>query len=162
MTNPTTDPNDDALDAALRGMTRPTIDPARRDAHIAAALGALDGAPDNVVSLASRRRAQVMSLTAVAAAALFVVGLGIGRASAPKADTPSRVKNVALAPTRGAAGTPVRDCPKLSLGTTGEFITTFGTYALYRTTDAAPTLVVVDTAACTIVARVAASTADGG
>jgi hypothetical protein len=174
MTDPTTGPNDDALDAALRGMARPTVDPARREMHIAAALDALDAGtvtddavPDNVVSLASRRRSRVMTLTAVAAAGLFAVGLGIGRVSAPKAETPNPVKNAALDPTPGDTGTMVEGCPGLTLGTEGELVTTFGTYALYRTTESgtengAATLVVVDTAGCTIVTRVAAPAADGG
>lgn len=172
MTEPTTGPNDDALDAALRGMPRPTVDPARRDMHIAAALDALDAGtpdvavPDNVVSLASRRRTRVLALTAVAAAGLFVVGLGIGRVSAPEAESPSAVKNAALDPSpsdTGASRTAVEGCPDLTLDAAGELVTTFGTYALYRTLGAGPaTLVVVDTAACTIVTRVAAPVADGG
>jgi hypothetical protein len=175
MTDPTTGPNDDALDAALRGMPRPAVDPARREAHIAAALAALDtGAtndtaddvPDNVVSLASRRRTRVMTLTAVAAAGLFVVGLGIGRVSAPKAESPIAVKNAAPASTpddSAAARTAVDGCPGLTLDSPGELVTTFGTYALYRTTgNDAATLVVVDTAACAIVTRVAAPASDGG
>lgn len=171
MTDPTTGPNDDALDAALRGMARPAVDPARRELHIAAALDALDAgsaaddsAPSNVVSLASRRRTRLMTLTAVAAAGLFVVGLGIGRVSAPKAETPSAVKNAALDPSPNtAATTAIEGCPDLVLDAPGELVTTFGTYALYRTegTNTA-TLVVVDTAACTIVTRVASPAGDGG
>ena len=175
MTDPTTGPNDDALDAALRGMPRPAVDPARREAHIAAALAALDTGvadntaddiPNNVVSLASRRRTRVVTLTAAAAAGLFVVGLGIGRASAPKAESPIAVKNAA--PTSATddsaeARTAVEGCPGLTLDSAGELVTTFGTYALYRTTgNDAATLVVVDTAACGIVTRVAAPASDGG
>lgn len=174
MTNPTTGPNDDALDAALRGMPRPAIDPARREMHIATALDALGAAPvadhdatGEVVSLASRRRTRLMTLTAIAAAGLFVVGLGIGRASAPKAEPPSTVKNAALDRTpSGTTGITVEGCPDLTLDAPGERVTVFGTYALYRTgaTDGsgAATLVVVDIAACTIVTRVASPTADGG
>ena len=168
MTDPTTGPNDDALDAALRGMPRPVVDPARREMHIAVALEALDApsvsddASNNVVSLASRRRTRLMTLTAVAAAGLFVVGLGIGRVSAPKAETPSPVKNAALTPD-GSATTEVEGCPDLTLDAPGEVVTTFGTYALYRTGEGtAANLVVVDTAACTIVTRVASPAADGG
>lgn len=166
MTDPTTGPNDDALDAALRGMPRPVVDPARREMHIAAALEALEtpnsDAPNNVVSLASRRRTRFMTLTAVAAAGLFVVGLGIGRVSAPKAETPSLVKNAALTPDDPATAA-VDGCPGLTLDAPGELVTTFGTYALYRTGEGATaTLVVVDTAACTIVTRVASPAADGG
>jgi hypothetical protein len=105
-----------------------------------------------------------MALTAVAAAGLFVVGLGIGRVSAPKAETPSAVKNAALDPSPDtAATTAVEGCPDLVLDAPGELVTTFGTYALYRTegTNTA-TLVVVDTAACTIVTRVASPAGDGG
>jgi hypothetical protein len=176
MTDPTTGPNDDALDAALRGMARPAVDPARRELHIAAALDALDAgsaadadmpgpdAPSNVVSLASRRRTRLMALTTVAAAGLFVFGLGIGRVSAPKAETPSAVKNAALDPSPDtAATTAVEGCPDLVLDAPGELVTTFGTYALYRTTGTnTATLVVVDTAACTIVTRVASPASDGG
>lgn len=169
MTDPTTGPNDDALDAALRGMARPAVDPARRELHIAAALDALDAgsaaddsAPSNVVSLASRRRTRLMALTAVAAAGLFVVGLGIGRVSAPKAETPSPVKNAALTPA-GSATTEVDGCPDLTLDAPGELVTTFGTYALYRTGEGATaTLVVVEVAVCTIVTRVASPAGDGG
>jgi hypothetical protein len=167
MTDPTTGPNDNALDAALRGMARPAVDPALREAHIAAALASIDAAPDrsapdNVVSLASRRRARVLTLTAVAAAGLFIVGLGIGRASAPKAETPTAVKNAALNSAPGVARTAVEGCPELTLDATSELIATFGAYALYRTTDAAPILVVVDTAACAVVTRVTAPVADAG
>jgi hypothetical protein len=167
MTDPTTGPNDDALDAALRGMARPAVDPARREMHIAAALDALGaGTPDNVVSLASRRRTRVMTLTAVAAAGLFAVGLGIGRVSAPKAETPIAVKNAAPAssPNNSAAtAAAVEGCPDLTLDSPGELVTTFGSYALYRTNDnGAATLVVVDTAGCSIVTRVAAPAPDGG
>lgn len=169
MTEPTTGHNDEALDAALRGMPRPAVDPARREVHIAAALAALDAtAPDNpsharnVVSLASRRRPRLMALTAVAAAGLFVVGLGIGRVSAPNTDTPSPVKNAAL-PSSPTAGRDVAGCPGLQLDSPGEVVTTFGTYALYRIgAGASATLVVVDTASCTIVTRVAAPASDGG
>ncbi|MFM7095176.1 MAG: hypothetical protein ACKOYL_11595 [Actinomycetota bacterium] len=166
MTDPTTGPNDDALDAALRGMPRPVVDPARREMHIAAALEALEtpnsDAPNNVVSLASRRRTRLMTLTAVAAAGLFVVGLGIGRVSAPKAETPSPVKNAALTPD-GSVTTEVDGCPDLTLDAPGELVTTFGTYALYRTGEGATaTLVVVEAAACTIVTRVVSPAADGG
>jgi hypothetical protein len=167
MTDPTTGPNDDALDAALRGMARPAVDPARREMHITAALDALDaGTPDNVVSLASRRRTRVMTLTAVAAAGLFAVGLGIGRVSAPQAETPIAVKNAAPASSpddSAATPTAVEGCPDLTLDSPGELVTTFGSYALYRTTEGGTaTLIVVDTAGCTIVTRVAAPTADGG
>lgn len=167
MTDPTTGPNDDALDAALRGMARPAVDPARREMHIAAALDALDAAtPDNVVSLASRRRTRVMTLTAVAAAGLFAVGLGIGRVSAPQAETPIAVKNAAPASSpddSAATPTAVEGCPDLTLDSPGELVTTFGSYALYRTTEGGTaTLIVVDTAGCTIVTRVAAPSSDGG
>ena len=170
MTDPTTGPNDDALDAALRGMPRPAVDPARREIHIAAALEALDAPavsdgdipPNNVVSLASRRRTRVMTLTAVAAVGLFAVGIGIGRVSAPPAETPSPVKNAALSPDVAAA-TEVDGCPNLTLDAPGEVVTTFGTYALYRAGEGTTaTLVVVDTAACTIVTRVASPAAAGG
>ena len=165
MTDPTTGPNDDALDAALRAMTRPVVDPARREMHIANALAALDAAGsngievDNVVSLASRRRPRLMALTAVAAAGLFVVGLGIGRVSAPNAPSPAAdVKNAALTP--AAPNGTVDGCPDLVFDQPFEVVTTFGTYALYRTggsvADAASaaTLVVVDTATCSIVTRI--------
>lgn len=169
MTDPTTGPNDDALDAALRGMPRPAVDPARRELQIAAALEALDAPavsddmpPNNVVSLASRRRNRVMTLTAVAAAGLFVVGLGIGRVSAPKAETSVPVRNATLSPD-GPATTEVDGCPDLTLDAPGEIVTRFGTYALYRTGEnTTATLVVVDTTACTIVTRVASPVADGG
>jgi len=169
MTEPTTGHNDEALDAALRGMPSPAVDPARREVHIAAALAALDAtAPDNpshagnVVPLASRRRPRLMALTAVAAAGLFVVGLGIGRVSAPNTVTPSPVKNAAL-PSSPTAGRDVAGCPGLQLDSPGEVVTTFGTYALYRIgAGASATLVVVDTASCTIVTRVAAPASDGG
>lgn len=173
MTDPTTGQNDDALGAALRGLSRPAVDPALREAHIAAALNALaDGAlvdgtdtnqrdaGTNVVSfassLAARRRSRLMTLTAVAAAGLFAVGIGIGRVSAPKTESPTMtVKNSALTPAP-AGEKVVAGCPELVLDTPAEAVTTFGTYALYRT--GAPdnaTLVVVDTASCTVVTRVA-------
>lgn len=160
MTNPTTGHNDDALGAALRGMPRPSVDPAVREAHIAAALGALAPATDadsNVVSLASRRRPRLMTLTAVAAAALFAVGIGIGRVSAPTTGSPNTaVKNSALTPSPAAGDSVVEGCPDLALDAPAVVVTTFGTYALYRAGSGnGATLVVVDTAACTIVTRVA-------
>jgi hypothetical protein len=171
MTDPTTGPNDDAIDAALRGMARPAVDPAQRELHIAAALDALDTgsladdpAPNNVVSLALRRRSRLMALTAVAAAGLFVLGIGIGRISAPQAETPNAVKNAALDPSPDtAATTAVEGCPDLVLDAPSKVVTTFGAYALYRTEETnSATLVVVDTAACTIVTRVASPAGDGG
>ncbi|MFM7094075.1 MAG: hypothetical protein ACKOYL_05875 [Actinomycetota bacterium] len=170
MTDPTTGPHDDALDSALRGMARPVVDPARREMHIAAALEALEApsasdevVQSNVVSLASRRRTRLTTLGAVAAAGLFVVGLGIGRASAPKAEAPSTVKNAALdSVPDNIANAAVEGCPDLTLDAPGERVTAFGTYALYRTGGSSTaTLVVVDTTACTIVTRIASPTGDG-
>ncbi|MBU3703218.1 MAG: hypothetical protein FGM42_02480 [Ilumatobacteraceae bacterium] len=167
MTDPTTGHNDDALGAALRGMPRPSVDPAVREAHIAAALGALASSPStetsgtdtdsNVVSLASRRRPRLMTLTAVAAAALFAVGIGIGRVSAPTTGSPdAAVKNSALTPSPAAGDSVVEGCPDLALDAPAVVVTTFGSYALYRAGSGnGATLVVVDTAACTIVTRVA-------
>lgn len=162
MTDPTTGHNDDALGAALRGMPRPTVDPAMREAHIAAALGALATDTDtketatNVVSLASRRRPRLMTLTAVAAAGLFAVGIGIGRVSAPKTESPNTAVKNAVLTSAPAGESVVAGCPDLVLDTPAEVVTTFGTYALYRTgTLTEATLVVVDTSSCTVVTRVA-------
>jgi len=163
MTDPTTGPSDDVLDTVLRGMVRPAVDPARREMHIATALDALGEAPNNVVSLVSRR-GRVITLSAVAAVGLFLVGLGIGRVSAPRDETPSPVKNAALgtAPT-GAETAAVEGCADLTLAAPREVVTTFGDYAIYRIgTDDTASLVVVDTTACTIVARVAFPAFDGG
>ena len=166
MTDPTTG-NDNALDAALRGMPRPAVDAARREAHIAAALGALDETSEvaehpNVVSLASRRRPRLATLTAVAAAGLIAVGVGIGRVSAPDAPAPAnQIKNATLTTTTATSDGPaVPACPTLELGGPAQLVTEFGTYVLVRTgmTKAGETkvgeLVVVDTATCSIVTRV--------
>ena len=165
MTDPTTG-NDDALDAALRGMPRPAVDAARREAHIAAALGALDGTSgladqSNVVSLASRRRPRLATLTAVAAAGLLAVGVGIGRVSASDSPAPvNQVKNAALTTVSSKTGdSTVVACPALRLGDPAQVVTEFGTYVLVRTgeSNAGGTnvgeLVVVDTATCSIVTR---------
>lgn len=161
MTDPTTG-NDDALDAALRGMPRPAVDPARREAHIAAALGVLgeqQGSREesNVVSLASRRRPRLATLTAVAAAALLAVGVGIGRVSAPDApSSTNQVKNAALTTVAPAPGTAtITACPALEFSGTAQVVTEFGTYVLVRQGEAsAGELVVVDTASCNIVTRI--------
>lgn len=170
MSDPTNSP-DDALDAALRDMPRPAVDAARRDAHIAAALAALDELPgnadnaSNVVSLASRRRPRLATLTAVAAAGLFVVGLGIGRVSAPDAPTPSnQVKNAAITtqPAAVSSEPAVAACPALEIAGPAQVVTEFGTYVLVRRGDIATgELVVVDTASCGIVTRVDLSAAGG-
>ena len=158
MTDPTTG-NDDALDVALRGMPRPAVDPARREAHIAAALGALadtrgPAEQSNVVSLASRRRPRLATLTAVAAAGLLAVGVGIGRVSAPDApSSTNQVKNAALTPAAGTAA--VTACPDLEFSGTAQVVTEFGTYVLVRQGEAsAGELLVVDTASCSIVTRI--------
>ena len=166
MTDPTTG-NDDAIDAALRDMPRPVIDAARREAHITAALGVLNETTgvaehSNVVSLASRRRPRLATLTAVAAAGLLAVGVGIGRVSAPDAPAPAnQVKNAALTTTKETSDGPaVPACPALDLGGPAEVVTEFGTYVLVRTdsTNTSGTkvgeLVVVDTATCSVVTRV--------
>lgn len=161
MTDPTTG-NDDALDVALRGMPRPAVDPARREAHIAAALGALadtrgPAEQSNVVSLASRRRPRLATLTAVAAAGLLAVGVGIGRVSAPDApSSTNQVKNAALTTAAPAAGTAaVTACPDLEFSGTAQVVTEFGTYVLVRQGEAsAGELLVVDTASCSIVTRI--------
>jgi hypothetical protein len=169
MTDPTTG-HDDAVDSALRGMPRPVVDPARREAHIAAALGALDtgttsGETSNVVSLASRRRPRLATLTAVAAAGLFVVGLGIGRVSAPDAPAPeTQVKNAALTTVPDSPqGDPlVAACPALDVPSPARVVTQFGTYVLVRSGDEKTgEFVVVDTAACAIITRVDLSAGEG-
>jgi len=169
MTDPTTG-NDDALDAALRGMPRPAVDPARREAHIAAALGVLaeqQGSHEesNVVSLASRRRPRLATLTAVAAAALLAVGVGIGRVSAPDAPSTNQVKNAALTTTIPASGTgeaTVTACPALEFPDPAQVVTEFGTYVLVRQGDTnAGELVVVDTESCSIITRIDIATSEG-
>lgn len=167
MTDPTTG-NDDALDAALRGMPRPAVDPARREAHIAAALDALaeqQASPDrsNVVSLTSRRRPRMATLTAVAAAALLAVGVGIGRVSAPDApSSTNQVKNAALT-TGPASGTAtVAACPALKFAGPTQVVTSFGTYVLVRHSETnAGELIVVDTASCSVVTRIDIATTGG-
>jgi len=158
MTDPTTG-NDEPLDAALRGMPRPAVDPARREAHIAAALGVLaeTQGSSNVVSLASRRRPRLATLTAVAAAGLLAVGVGIGRVSAPDAPSSgSQVKNASLTTVaRSAADTGIASCPDLAPTDPGQVVAEFGTYVLLRQGDAdTGELVVVDTASCSIVTRI--------
>lgn len=160
-----TNGNDDALDIALRGMPRPTVDRKLREAHIAVALdalGAASGAPSgdsgNVVEFASRRRRLLGTLGAVAAAGLFAVGLGIGRASAP--DAP-----VSDVPVRNAAPSspgPLDACAQLGLGDATRVVTQFGTYVLVRReAQNATELVVVDTTACSIVTRIDLSDSGG-
>lgn len=167
MTDPTTD-DGDALEAALRGMPRPVVDPTQRETHIASALDAFDlvsqasttdASAANVVSLSSRRRRVFASLSAVAAAGLFAVGLGIGRASAPDAPAATvPVRNAASAPadsvvTSGAGV--VTACPDLDIAGPAVTVTRFGTYVLLKSqSTGAGELVVVDTSSCIVVTRV--------
>lgn len=167
MTDPTTG-NDDLLEAALRGMPRPTPDAARRDAHIATALDALEATTlATVVPLAARRRGRFVmgALGSVAAAGLFVVGLGIGRVSAP--DAPA-----ANAPVRNAAlttlATPVdsnplvAECPRLGFGSPSRVITGFGSYVLVRSGDSTSgRLIVIDTQTCKITTQIGLSDVGG-
>lgn len=170
-----TNGHDDALDIALRGLPRPTVDPQLRDAHIAVALDALAdaaGAPShdsgnvdqgnvksgNVMVLATRRRRLLGTLGAVAAAGLFAVGLGIGRASAPDAPVSSvPVRNAAPSSPGSLDG-----CPQLGLGDATRVVTQFGTYVLVRReAQNAAELLVVDTTACSIVTRIDLSDSGG-
>lgn len=164
MTEPTTSDNDpsskdDAIARALSGMARPVADPATREAHLAAAMAEFDvlaatsdrttGSASNVISLDSRRRTRMMALTAVAAAALFAVGLGIGRSSAPDGSGDSAVKNAAL-PTQPNG----RTCADLGIATDAVPVARFGTYAVHRiTVKGRATIVIVDTA-CNVVTQI--------
>lgn len=172
MTEPTTSDNNasdsddrDIIAQALSAMPRPIADPATREAHLAAALAEFDGiaaatsttatsastglAPSNVVSLASRRRTRMMALTAVAAAGLFAVGLGVGRSSAPDNSGDATVKNGTL-PSRADTTT----CSDIGLATDAVPVARFGTYAVHRiTVKGRATVVIVDTA-CRVVAQI--------
>lgn len=172
MTEPTTSDNNasdsddrDIIAQALSAMQRPVADPATREAHLAAALAEFDGiaaatsttssssstglAPSNVVSLASRRRTRMMALTAVAAAGLFAVGLGVGRSSAPDNSGDATVKNGTL-PSRADTTT----CSDIGLATDAVPVARFGTYAVHRiTVKGRATVVIVDTA-CRVVAQI--------
>lgn len=174
MTEPTTSDNNasdsddrDIIAQALSAMPRPVADPATREAHLAAALAEFDGiaaatsttatssssstglAPSNVVSLASRRRTRMMALTAVAAAGLFAVGLGVGRSSAPDNAGDATVKNGAL-PSRADTTT----CSDIGLAADAVPVARFGTYAVHRiTVKGRATVVIVDTA-CRVVAQI--------
>lgn len=149
MTEPT---DDDFIARALRDVPRPVAPDATREAHLAAVMAAFDtlaaGSPQdtgtNVVSLASRRRPRLMALTAVAAAALFAVGLGVGRSSAPDtADT--AVKNAAL---------PTTHCVDIGIAPTATPVARFGTYAVHRATvNGRKVLAIVD-ANCGVVAQI--------
>lgn len=172
MTEPTTSDNNasdsddrDIIAQALSAMPRPIADPATREAHLAAALAEFDGiaaatsttatssspglAPSNVVSLAARRRTRIMALTAVAAAGLFAVGLGVGRSSAPDNSGDATVKNGTL-PSRADTTT----CSDIGLATDAVPVARFGTYAVHRiTVKGRATVVIVDTA-CRVVAQI--------
>jgi hypothetical protein len=148
-----TDPTDDDLIArSLRDMPQPAAPAATRDAHLAAAMAEFDSlaarspreSGTNVISLASRRRPQLMALTAVAAAALFAVGLGIGRSSAPDtADT--AVKNAALPTTR---------CADLGIAPDDAPVARFGTYAVHHATVKGRKVLAIVDANCGVVAQI--------
>ena len=174
MTEPTTSDNNasdnddrDIIAQALSAMPRPIADPATREAHLAAALAEFDGiaaatsttatssssstglAPSNVVSLASRRRTRLMALTAVAAAGLFAVGLGVGRSSAPDNSGDATVKNGTL-PSRADT----TSCSDIGLAADAVPVARFGTYAVHRiTVKGRATVVIVDTA-CRVLAQI--------
>ncbi|MEY2627818.1 MAG: hypothetical protein RJB08_1577 [Actinomycetota bacterium] len=153
MTEPTTD--DDSVARALRGMPLPAAPSATREAHLAAAMAefdALQGSRShdaepvgtNVISLASRRRPRLMALTAVAAAALFAVGLGVGRSSAPGAPDTGLVKNAAL---------PTTTCADLGIASNAVPVARFGTYAVHRTVVKGRKVLAIVDATCGVVAQ---------
>jgi len=156
MTEPTTghETDDDALGSALRGMPRPAVDPVLRDAQITAALAEVSAAAgsgsSNVVSLAARRRPMRAVLGAVAAAGLFAVGLGVGRAGnsdAPPSTTPAR--NAALAGDKCTDGS-VAEVPAGAVAIAGS-----SKVALYRvSTNGVDHVVVVDLVGCEVLSRI--------
>jgi hypothetical protein len=115
MTTPSLDPTDNGpLEAALRQLGT-TPDPQLRDEQIAVALGHIANtnadAPNNVVSLASRRPNRVfIALSSVAAVGLFALGLGLGQRGNNAPPEVSLVKNAAPSSsvdTRACASTEV-------------------------------------------------------
>ena len=163
MTDPTTGrENDDALGSALRGMPRPAVDAALRETHIAAALGELTAtgadAPSNVVSLASRRRPMRALLGAVAAAGLFAVGLGVGRAG--NSDAPA---NTAPARNAAIAKNACTDLAALGLPNDAVAIAGSAAVAVYRfSADGVDEVVAVDLGTCSVITRINLAKTDNG
>ena len=153
MIEPTTD--DDSVARALRGMPLPTALSATREAHLAAAMAEFDSLQDsqsheaetvgtNVISLAARRRSRMIALTAVAAAALFAVGIGIGRTSAPDAPDTGLVKNAAV---------PTTTCADLGIAPTAVPVARFGIYAVHHTVVKGRKVLAIVDATCGVVAQ---------
>lgn len=141
------DQNDDLPEHLARLLRDvPSADPTVRDAHIAAALDHVSAAGATVVSIDSRRRA----LLAVAAAAIAVLGAGVGyaaRGSGPAtvaavADVSSETRESEQIITTTDSAVPTKGGPTSSACTiqvvdsvyVGEYInpTDGATYAVYQ------------------------------
>lgn len=158
----TADADDGAIVRSLRAMPRPVAPGATREAHLAAALAEFDSlasesnvAPSNVVSLVSRRRPRLMALTAVAAAALFAVGLGVGRSVGRSgAPDPAAVKNAALTASNPPSSKAAATCADVGITDAATPIARFGTYAVHRTTVAGRATIVIVDASCKVVTQI--------
>lgn len=141
--NENNDTLDDAVTAALRAV--PPADAATREAHIAAALDALEVVTPDRSGAAPGRR-----WLAVAAAVALVAGFGLGRVGG---DADSKTRNAAIEPTDTT--TPPKGstpCPSLDGGPTpdgaeviGEYSTGEGDRTIILTDGA---ILIVDTATC--------------